>query len=245
MWGLECSFSPGSLGMLSPKKSQLSFLDIPDSNSLKSLNSGSPQTEDIFRSVESGSSWTDRNGTSDLDSLSLFSSDVRITTEFGIQFDNNNLLTHKMNGNGNASLTKERIVGGSEFQVWNPNVPPPSIHPAKAVAPFIILVERTIKALNVGKLSLIKMADLIASITEEELTIQRRGQNQVKITCEDIEVANTLIMSTVSKDGNFRAYVPNSMVLRRGLVRDIDIDLLAVSIADRIKEGGQGKPSNH
>lgn len=63
-------------------------------------------------------------------------------------------------------------------------------------------MDSTPKALNVAKLSHIKIADLIGEGTQGDLKIQRSGQNQGKITCDQMEVANILIQSEILRAKN-------------------------------------------
>lgn len=96
-------------------------------------------------------------------------------------------------------------------------------------------MESIVKALNVEKLSPIKIADLIGEITDKELTIQQSGQNEVKITCQMREVANLILRSSQLAERNFGVYIPNSIVQKWGYIKEVDVECSAESIAERIK----------
>lgn len=227
--------------MTGNKKAAL-FLDLShtkiSATGATSSSSGTTGGEDRFRSAETGGSWNfNKQLTPDPDSLSLFSEDLRLTTTLG-NFNSGKNFNLGMNGDNieRDIQNNEGVLAGPEFLVWNnPYTPPSPIYPPEIAGPYVILMESTIKALNVGKLSPIKIADLIGEITEEELSIQRSGQNQVKITCQMREVANLILRSELLTDRNFRVYIPNSIIQKKGLIKEVDAECSAESIAARIR----------
>lgn len=220
----------------------LLFLDI--STTKEAIRITNPDllvlSQDDPKSPESVGSGVFDKTISELDSLSFISSDLRLTTLLADYQHKANKMPE--NNHSISPLNQESIVAGVEFLVWNnPNTPASPKYPVDAKAPFVVLMESTTKALNVGKLSPIKIADLVGEVTQGDLKIQRSGQNQVKITCSERITANSLIDSEKLRDKNYRVVIPNSIAQKRGLIREVDTDCSALSIADRITETDKNK----
>lgn len=199
---------------------------------------------DIFYFMElDGNTEIEWYAATNVDSLSVFSSDIYYLTALG-----------QMKGMGSMSNMTNQVNDyqqgggrnyGPEFLIWNHPVTQKSpLFPEEAPEPYIVLMESTNKSMNVGKLNIIAVGILIDEVFEGERRIQRSGQNQVKITCSSRIDANTLLRSDELIDSNFRVYIPNSLCQNKGLIRDVGTEFLAKEIAEMIPQRTSGMISS-
>lgn len=87
---------------------------------------------------------------------------------------------------------------------------------------------------NVGKLNPIAIADKIDEEIHGQSTIQRSGQNQMKIICQNTIDANLLIQCKCLKAARFKMYIPKSRLMKRGLIMDIDPNIPISGLVNRI-----------
>lgn len=86
-------------------------------------------------------------------------------------------------------------------------------------APFLVLMESTVQNRNLGRYDPIAVGKLIGSIIQGKRRICSSGRNQIKIWCEERSDANTLFASEVLVNKGYRAYLPDSMIYKKGFIR--------------------------
>lgn len=165
---------------------------------------------------------------SDIESLSLISNDIRIVSELK-SFKNHN------NMNAQEDQTAEQRIYPDEFFVWNnPSTPPSPTFDEKAPPPYIVLMECQINSLNIGKFNPIAIADLVQTIIGGKRLIQRSSINRVKITCESNEVANRLIDSPILISKFYKVYIRNSLKFTRSVIKDYDCSISVGDFVSRL-----------
>lgn len=168
---------------------------------------------------------------STLESLSIISADFAYLTGLTASkssFDFSKMATSEMDYVGPTEI-------GPEFLIWNnPSPPSTPLYPENSRAPFIILLESTVKSLNVGKLNPIAIAIMIGNLIEGEKTISKSGQNQIKIKCTNRADANILLTSQELREKNYKAYIPNSITQQRALIREVGPEFSVQFLVDLI-----------
>lgn len=167
--------------------------------------------------------------------FSLFSEDFRLITKLGIHNQTPSLKMATRSEIDEEIFQRENELITEESLIWvNPNCPTSPTFKSKDPPPYIVFMESIIQNLNIGKLNPIAIADLVRNVTDGPRLIQRNGINRVKITFENKEDANSLIMSKDIFKAKYRVYIPNSMKISKGIVRDIDCSISATEFAERL-----------
>lgn len=85
-------------------------------------------------------------------------------------------------------------------------------------APFLVLMESTLQNINLDRYDPIAVGKLIGGIIQGKRRIYSSGRNQIKIWCKERSNANTLFASEILADKGYRAYLPDSIVYKKGFI---------------------------
>ncbi|XP_051168509.1 uncharacterized protein LOC127286194 [Leptopilina boulardi] len=102
----------------------------------------------------------------------------------------------------------------NDLEWYNESVP--SLYTSNSPAPFVVLVESTIRGRNIGKLDPICVIDLLTPLIHGKKLITRNGQNQVKVVCDFWQSANDLAQSRDLVTAGYRAIIPDSFLRKKG-----------------------------
>lgn len=80
----------------------------------------------------------------------------------------------------------------------------------------MVLIESTNPQRNLGKLDPIAIGKKFSKLITEDRKIYISGKNQVKILCDLLEDANSLLSSTELSDMELASYIPQSLLFRKG-----------------------------
>lgn len=107
------------------------------------------------------------------------------------------------------------------------------------LGPFHVYVESNSPNLK-GKLSALKVNDIIYSelpqLDNKIKEIQSTGRNRVRVVFKDSQSANTLVSTKQLQNHNLEAYVPKYLVLRQGVISDIDLNITEESLKIKIRK---------
>lgn len=103
--------------------------------------------------------------------------------------------------------------------------------------PFFVILESSLQNGNIGKLHRMSTGKLIYKIlnsTEIE-DIFSIGRNRIKILTKTAVAAHKIIESVLLKEQNLIAYIPDSILYRKGVIRNVDLNLTDDEILSEIK----------
>ena len=134
-----------------------------------------------------------------------------------------NTAENKSNNNSNTSLLKPQY----KFDISD-------------VGPFVVILESNEN--NLGSLHPMSIGKLIMQ-EHKELdnfihSINTAGRNRVKIIFKSAFHANRMLDSTILKQKNIKAYIPQYLLRRFGVIRHVDISLTEADIKQMISPIG-------
>lgn len=104
---------------------------------------------------------------------------------------------------------------------------------------YIVIIESTVN--NIGLLHHMSLGKLLINYfslkNEDIVDIQKEGRNRIKLQLRSGLLINNILNSDVLSNYNLRAYIPESVLYRKGVIRHVDTSL---SI-DELKEVIQSK----
>ena len=119
--------------------------------------------------------------------------------------------------------------------LWSkPHDPLQDVFSDASPPPYIVLMESTRPGKNLGKYDRLALAECIDLVISGDRTIFYNGLNQVKIQCETREDANTLVRSKDLMWGDFRLFIPSSLIRKKAFIGPIDPKYSASDIANRL-----------
>lgn len=104
--------------------------------------------------------------------------------------------------------------------------------------PYFVIIESENK--NLGKLHKMSVGKIMFNHLKNEghaiENVDIAGRNRIKVVFSNFQIANKILddREFLSKN-DFQAYIPESLVLRRGVIRNVDVDLTVEEINEVIK----------
>lgn len=99
--------------------------------------------------------------------------------------------------------------------------------------PYTVIVENSADG-NIGKLHRLTLGKLLfrALLNEGKLItdIRQKGKNRVQIQVANYALANKIVELEMFKNDNLQAYIPESSLFRKGVMRNVDLDILTSEI---------------
>lgn len=104
--------------------------------------------------------------------------------------------------------------------------------------PYLVIVEGT-NSNNIGLLHKMSLGKIIFQKLKVEsdniVNIHNVGKNRIKIITKSSELANQILDSNLLYHYNLRAYIPESSIFRKGVVRNVDPTLSSEEILEVIE----------
>ena len=91
-------------------------------------------------------------------------------------------------------------------------------------ANIYVYIEKT-NTQNLGRLHPMVVGDILHNKLKLKScisSIEKNGLNRVKVKVKTLHHANQLISSPLLKGENLKAFIPNNLLYRKGLIRDVD-----------------------
>ncbi|XP_073994570.1 uncharacterized protein [Rhodnius prolixus] len=105
--------------------------------------------------------------------------------------------------------------------------------------PFQLYIESKGEGEGIGRLHPMKIGQIILkhhpNIGNSITDIEKAGKNRLKVILKNGSSANTLLESPILNSKNFEVYIPQFLVRRRGVIRDVDISLGEEEILEHVR----------
>ena len=109
------------------------------------------------------------------------------------------------------------------------------VFPDSSSPPYIVLMESTRPGKNLGKYDRLALAKCVDVVIRGGRTIFYNGINQLKIHYEVREDANTLVCSQDLMRGNFKLFIPSSLIHKKVFTSPRDVTM---AVRKRMNENG-------
>lgn len=109
------------------------------------------------------------------------------------------------------------------------------------VGPFCILIESQNQ--NIGRLHKMTLGKMLfeqKTFKSEHINnISNNGINQIRLEFSNYKTANELLDSKFLSNNNLRAYIPESILYRKGVIRNVDVSIECDELLEIIKSNVQ------